>query len=124
MKAEGVHEAIAGFYQDQAIPASSFAGAVLFAMAQPEDVDINAILFDELEHYTTVTRGDVTEHMYTSRAAPHSGLPRPHAVRPGGRRPCGCLRPSAGPRRVGSVLAALDRVAATIGRAGWPLLGA
>lgn len=45
VKAEGVHEAIAEFYQDQAIPTASFARAVLFAMSQPEDVDINEILF-------------------------------------------------------------------------------
>lgn len=45
VKAEGVHEAIAGFYEDQAIPASSFGRAVLFALSQPADVDINEILF-------------------------------------------------------------------------------
>jgi NADP-dependent 3-hydroxy acid dehydrogenase YdfG len=45
VKAEGVHEAIAGFYKEQAIPASSFARAVLFAMSQPDEVDINEILF-------------------------------------------------------------------------------
>ena len=33
------------FYQDFAIPADSFARAVVFAMSQPEDVDINEILF-------------------------------------------------------------------------------
>jgi len=33
------------FYQGYAIPADSFARAVLFAMTQPEDVDINEILF-------------------------------------------------------------------------------
>jgi NADP-dependent 3-hydroxy acid dehydrogenase YdfG len=32
-------------YADIAIPADSFARAVLFAMAQPEDVDVNEILF-------------------------------------------------------------------------------
>lgn len=45
VKAEGVHKAIADFYEEQAIPASSFARAVVFAMSQPEDVDINEILF-------------------------------------------------------------------------------
>jgi NADP-dependent 3-hydroxy acid dehydrogenase YdfG len=33
------------FYADFAIPADSFARAVAFAMSQPEDVDINEILF-------------------------------------------------------------------------------
>ncbi len=33
------------FYQDYAIPADSFARCVLFAMSQPESVDINEILF-------------------------------------------------------------------------------
>jgi NADP-dependent 3-hydroxy acid dehydrogenase YdfG len=33
------------FYDDVAIPASSFARAVAFAIEQPEDVDINEILF-------------------------------------------------------------------------------
>jgi NADP-dependent 3-hydroxy acid dehydrogenase YdfG len=37
----GVHK----FYADFAIPADSFARAVVFAMSQPEDVDINEILF-------------------------------------------------------------------------------
>ena len=41
VKAEGVHASIAEFYHDQAIPTSSFARAVLFAMSQPEEVDIN-----------------------------------------------------------------------------------
>jgi NADP-dependent 3-hydroxy acid dehydrogenase YdfG len=45
VKAEGVHEVIAEFYQEQAIHPSSFARAVLFAMSQPEEVDINEILF-------------------------------------------------------------------------------
>jgi NADP-dependent 3-hydroxy acid dehydrogenase YdfG len=39
--AENVH----GFYEACAIPADSFARAVAFAMSQPEDVDINEILF-------------------------------------------------------------------------------
>lgn len=33
------------FYDQVAIPADSFARCVLFAMSQPEDVDINEILF-------------------------------------------------------------------------------
>jgi NADP-dependent 3-hydroxy acid dehydrogenase YdfG len=33
------------FYDDVAIPADSFARAVIFAMSQPEEVDINEILF-------------------------------------------------------------------------------
>jgi NADP-dependent 3-hydroxy acid dehydrogenase YdfG len=33
------------FYEKFAIPADSFAPMVLFAMSQPEDVDINEILF-------------------------------------------------------------------------------
>lgn len=33
------------FYDDLAIPADSFARAVAFAIAQPEDVDVNEILF-------------------------------------------------------------------------------
>ena len=43
--APGVNEAIADYYQHNAIAASSFARCVLFAMSQPEDVDINEILF-------------------------------------------------------------------------------
>jgi NADP-dependent 3-hydroxy acid dehydrogenase YdfG len=39
--AERVHK----FYEAIAIPADSFARAVAFAMSQPEDVDINEILF-------------------------------------------------------------------------------
>ncbi|HUC61917.1 MAG TPA: SDR family oxidoreductase [Alphaproteobacteria bacterium] len=34
-----------GFYADYAIPAESFARAVAFAVSEPEDVDINEILF-------------------------------------------------------------------------------
>ena len=45
VKAEGVAEGIAQFYEFTAIPASSFARCVLFAMSQPENVDINEILF-------------------------------------------------------------------------------
>ena len=33
------------FYEEFAIPADSFARAVVFAMSQPEDVDVNEILF-------------------------------------------------------------------------------
>lgn len=38
-------ERIRKFYQEVAIPADSFARAVAFAISQPEDVDINEILF-------------------------------------------------------------------------------
>ena len=40
-----VSENIHKFYDDVAIPADSFARAVAFAISQPEDVDINEILF-------------------------------------------------------------------------------
>ena len=33
------------FYEKMAIPADSFARCVVFAMSQPDDVDINEILF-------------------------------------------------------------------------------
>jgi NADP-dependent 3-hydroxy acid dehydrogenase YdfG len=36
---------IHGFYETYAIPADSFARAIAYAMSQPEDVDINEILF-------------------------------------------------------------------------------
>jgi NADP-dependent 3-hydroxy acid dehydrogenase YdfG len=39
--AEGVQQ----FYEQHAIPASSFASMVAFAISQPEDVDVNEILF-------------------------------------------------------------------------------
>jgi NADP-dependent 3-hydroxy acid dehydrogenase YdfG len=39
--AENIHK----FYEEIAIPADSFARAVAFAMSQPEDVDVNEILF-------------------------------------------------------------------------------
>ena len=39
--AKGIHD----FYAQYAIPADSFARAVAFAISQPEDVDINEILF-------------------------------------------------------------------------------
>lgn len=45
VKAEGVSDAIADFYQDNAIPADSFARCVAFAISQPHDVDINEIVF-------------------------------------------------------------------------------
>jgi NADP-dependent 3-hydroxy acid dehydrogenase YdfG len=38
-------ERIRKFYEQVAIPADSFARAVAFAMSQPEDVDVNEILF-------------------------------------------------------------------------------
>lgn len=40
-----VFDAIQEFYEQYAIPADSFARAVAFAISQPEDVDINEILF-------------------------------------------------------------------------------
>ncbi|MCK9489788.1 MAG: hypothetical protein M0Q42_10415 [Xanthomonadales bacterium] len=39
------NEAVASYYLENAIPAGSFARCVLFAMSQPEEVDINEILF-------------------------------------------------------------------------------
>ncbi|WP_240730792.1 SDR family oxidoreductase [Deinococcus sp. S9] len=42
---EQVGERIHQFYEQTAIPADSFARAVVYAMSQPEDVDINEILF-------------------------------------------------------------------------------
>lgn len=45
VKAEGVHESISEFYEEQAIPASSFARAVVYAVSQPDEVDVNEILF-------------------------------------------------------------------------------
>jgi NADP-dependent 3-hydroxy acid dehydrogenase YdfG len=36
---------IRAFYDQVAVPAESFARAVAFAMSQPEDVDINEILY-------------------------------------------------------------------------------
>ncbi len=55
-RVEGIHslaaemeskggQALASFYEQTAIPAESFARAVAFAMSQPEDVDVNEILF-------------------------------------------------------------------------------
>jgi len=40
-----VADRIHRFYKEVAIPADSFARAVVFAMSQPEDVDVNEILF-------------------------------------------------------------------------------
>ena len=40
-----VSENISQFYERYATPASSFASMVAFAMSQPEDVDVNEILF-------------------------------------------------------------------------------
>lgn len=40
-----IAEAVKGLYADLAIPADSFARMVAFAMSQPEDVDVNEILF-------------------------------------------------------------------------------
>ena len=40
-----VAENIQRFYEEMAIPADSFARAVAFAMSQPEEVDVNEILF-------------------------------------------------------------------------------
>jgi len=40
-----VQKGIADFYSQYAIPAESFASCVAFAISQPEDVDINEILF-------------------------------------------------------------------------------
>lgn len=45
VKAEGVANRVAQNYANYAIPASSFARCVIFAMSQPENVDINEILF-------------------------------------------------------------------------------
>lgn len=47
--------------------------ALAIALAQSAWAEPNRVAFpdnlDELEHYTTVTRGEVTEFIYTSRAA-------------------------------------------------------
>lgn len=40
-----VAENVRALYERIAIPADSFARAVVYAMSQPEDVDINEILF-------------------------------------------------------------------------------
>lgn len=44
-QAEGMAQAMQTFYERNAIPASSFARCVLFAIGQPQEVDINEILF-------------------------------------------------------------------------------
>lgn len=41
----GIAENVSKFYEQYAIPADSFARTVAFAMSQPEEVDINEILF-------------------------------------------------------------------------------
>lgn len=41
----GAAERIRKFYAEIAIPAESFARAVAFAISQPEEVDVNEILF-------------------------------------------------------------------------------
>lgn len=38
-------EGIKGFYDDMAIPADSFARTIIFAMEQPEDMDVNEVLY-------------------------------------------------------------------------------
>ena len=38
-------ERIRKFYEEIAIPAESFARAVAFAISQPDDLDVNEILF-------------------------------------------------------------------------------
>jgi NADP-dependent 3-hydroxy acid dehydrogenase YdfG len=40
-----VAENVSALYESVAIPADSFANMVAFAMSQPEDVDVNEILF-------------------------------------------------------------------------------
>ena len=40
-----IAEKIQQYYEDIAIPAESFAQAVVFAMSQPDEVDMNEILF-------------------------------------------------------------------------------
>ncbi len=40
-----IAEKMRAYYEDIAIPAESFAHAVVFAMSQPEEVDVNEILF-------------------------------------------------------------------------------
>jgi NADP-dependent 3-hydroxy acid dehydrogenase YdfG len=41
----GIVESIRNFYKAIAIAADSFARAVAFAISQPEDVDVNEIVF-------------------------------------------------------------------------------
>ena len=40
-----VSAAMHAFYEQYAIPPDSFARAVIFALSQPEEVDVNEILF-------------------------------------------------------------------------------
>ena len=40
-----VQDAVQGYYEQFAIPADSFARTIVFAISQPEEVDINEILF-------------------------------------------------------------------------------
>jgi NADP-dependent 3-hydroxy acid dehydrogenase YdfG len=40
-----IAQGVGAFYEEYAVPADSFARVVAFAMSQPEDVDINEILF-------------------------------------------------------------------------------
>lgn len=47
-----IAERINKFYGDVAIPADSFARAVAFAISQPEDMDVNEILFRPTQHKT------------------------------------------------------------------------
>ena len=42
---EASAEGIQGFYKEYAIPADSFARAMVFAISQPEDMDVNEILY-------------------------------------------------------------------------------
>ena len=42
---EDIAKGMLGFYDSFAIPADSFARAVVFAMSQPEDMDVNEILY-------------------------------------------------------------------------------
>jgi NADP-dependent 3-hydroxy acid dehydrogenase YdfG len=42
---KGVATGFQGFYESTAILADSFARVVIFAMSQPEDADVNEILF-------------------------------------------------------------------------------
>lgn len=44
IKDENIAETVGEFYKQSSMPASSFARCVLFAISQPEDVDINEIL--------------------------------------------------------------------------------
>lgn len=45
MTSGGRRGGIGKFYEEYAIPADSFARAVAFAISQPDDVDVNEILF-------------------------------------------------------------------------------